>query len=191
MTETVDTKRAETLVVQLVNPFELPGVIDTAERIFDQAIDFCTQKMGANSRAAVIALLGQQDRTACEYCAYGVAKQVAAALGAADENIRAVYTLDYDATPEDRCFGEGPPSTPFVHLLVWTQRKTAALDSLVAALDRALVQAHSDTIGSRGQSTLLDVQIVDDADVERRQGYGAFRAWMHQQPIEIWKRCIE
>jgi hypothetical protein len=75
-----------------------------------------------------------------------------------------------------------------IHLLVWTQRKTAAFDSLVAALDRALAQAYSDTIGTRGVTTLLDVQVIDDADVKQRHGYGAFRAWVHLQPIQIWKR---
>ena len=188
MAETVGTKRAEAMAVKLVDPFESPSISSTAENILAEAIAFCAQKMGASSQATVIDLLEQKDKTACEYCLYGVAKQVAAFLGSMDENVQAVYLLDYDATPEDLCFGAGAQDTRLIHLLVWTRRKTAALDSLVSAWDRALAQAYSDTTGVPGQTTLLDVQVIDDADVKLRRGYGAFRAWMHQQPIQLWNR---
>jgi hypothetical protein len=164
------------------------SVTSTVESMLMEAMEFCAQKIGVSSRATVIDLLRQNDGTACEYCLYGVAKQVAASLGAMDENVKIVYIFDYDATPGDLCLGQGPQNTRLIHLLVWTQRKTAAFDSLVAALDRALAQVYADTIGTRGLATLLDVQVIDDADVKQRRGYGAFRAWMHQPPIRIWKR---
>ena len=188
MAETLDTKQAEAMAAKVANPIALPSVTSTAESMLVKAIEFCAKKIGASSRATVIDLLEQKDRTACEYCLYGVAKQVAASLGAMDENVKSVYILDYDATPEDLCFGAGAQNARLIHLLVWTQRKTAAFDSLVEAWDRALAQAYSDTIGVPGRTTLLDVQVIDDADVKLRHGYGAFRAWMHQQPIQIWKR---
>ena len=188
MAETLDAKQAEVMTVELVAPFELPSITSLAESILVKAIEFCAQKIGASELTTVIDLLGQQDRAACEYCLYSVAKQVAASLGGMDENVKAVYILDYDATPEDRCFGTEAQNTRLIHLLVWTRRKTAAFDSLVEALDRALVQACSDTVGIRGSATLLDVQVVDDGDVKLRRGYGAFRAWLHQQPIQIWGR---
>jgi len=64
-----------------------------------------------------------------------------------DENVKAVDTLDYDATRKDFCFGKAIQGTSLTHLIVWTQRKTAAFDSLVAALDRALVQGYADILG--------------------------------------------
>jgi hypothetical protein len=188
MAETLDAKQANVMTVELVAPFELPSVTSLAESILVKAIEFCAQKIGASNLTTVIDLLVQQDRTTCEYCRYGVAKQVATSLGAMDEHVQAAYILDCDATPEDRCFGTEAHNTDLIHLLVWTRRKTAAFDSLVEALDRALVQAWSDTIGVRQPATLLDVQVMDDVDVEQRYGYGAFRTWMHQQPIQIWGR---
>jgi len=188
MAETLDTGQVEAMVVKLANPSELPSVASTAESILTEAIEFCAQKIGASSRAIVVGLLEQNDRNACEYCLYGVAKQVAASLGAIDENVKEVHVFDYDATPEDLCFGTGTQNTRLIHLLVWTRRKTAAFNSLVAALDCALAQAYSDTIGMRGLTTLLDVQVIDDTDVEQRHGYGAFRAWVHQKPLLIWQR---
>ena len=188
MAETLDTKQAKVMTVELVAPPELPSVTSLAESILVEAIEFCAEKIRASNLTTVIDLLGQQDRVACEYCLYSVAKQVAASLGTMDENVKAVYILDYDATPEDRCFDTEAQNTHLIHLLVWTRRKTAAFDSLVKALDRALVQACSDTVGIRGPASLLDVQVVDDADVKQRHGYGAFRAWTHQRPIQIWER---
>ena len=188
MAETLDTKQAEATDVRLADPLGLPSLPSAAESMLTEAVEFCAQKIGVSSHATVVDLLRRNDGTTCEYYLYGVAKQVAASLGAMDENVKAVYMFDYDATPGDLCFGAGAPNTRLIHLLVWTQRKTAAFDSLVAALDRALAQAYSDTIGTRGLTTLLDVQVIDDAEVKQRHGYGAFRAWMHQQPIRIWKR---
>lgn len=188
MTENLDKVQVEAMAVKLAPPPQLPSVASTAESILNQAIEFCARKIGAGNCATVIGLLLQNDRSACEYCLYGVAKQVAASLGAMDENVREVYVLDYDATSEDLCFGAASPNTRLIHLCVWTEHKTAALDSLVAALDRALAQAYADTIDRRGLKTLLDVQIVDDSDVEQRHGYGAFWTWVHQKPVRIWQR---
>ena len=176
MAETLAKKQAETRGVKPADLLESSSVTSAA------------QKVGVGSHATVVHLLRQKDRTACEYCLYGMAKQVAASLGAIDENVKEVYFFDYDATPEDLCFCTGTHNTWLIHLLVWTQHKTAALNSLVAALDRALAHTFCDTIGTHGLTTLLDVQIIDDTDVQQRHGYGAFRAWVHQTPIQIWRR---
>ena len=188
MADTLARNQAETSDVKPTDLLELSSITSAAESILTEAIKFCAQKIGASSRTTVVHLLRQKDRTACEYCLYGMAKQVAVSLGAMDENVKEVHTIDYDATPEDFCFGQGAQNTSPIHLIVWTQRKTAAFNSLVAALDRALAQVYEDAIGSRGLATLLDVYVIDDADVKQRRGYGAFRAWMYQRPILIWKR---
>lgn len=122
------------------------------------------------------------------YCRHGIAHEIAAAIGALDDHVRSVYTLDYDATPEDMCFGETARTTSLIHLIVWTQRKTAALDALATALDRALVEVYGDVAGASGLATLLDVQVIDDRDVERRSGYGALLASAHHLPMQVWAR---
>jgi hypothetical protein len=153
-----------------------------------EAIAFCARKIGVGSREEVIDLLSQNDRPACEYCRYGVAKQVAASLGSMDESVRAIYVLDYDATPQDLCFGTPNQGVSLVHLIVWVRRKTAALSSLTVALDRSLARAYADLIGRSHVKSLLDVQVVDDADVEHRTGHGALLGAIHYQPIQIWER---
>ena len=188
MEETLVTKQVETVYVGSVSPLEVLDATRSTQIILSEAMQFCAQKIQVDSLDAVVDLLRQNDRAACEYCLYGVAKGVATHLGAMDEHVKAVYVLDYDATPEDLCFGTLNQDTPLVHLIVWTERKTAALRSLVAALDRALAQAYADLFGGHQIKILLDVQMIDDADVENRTGHGALLQAIHYWPIQIWER---
>ncbi len=104
-----------------------------------------------------------------------------------DGEVKAVYLYDYDATSEDACFGE-MAVPPVLHLIVWAQRKTVALNSLAEALDRALVQNYAELMGAAQLAHLLDVQVVDDADVENRVGYGTLFSSLHYRPIQVWER---
>ncbi len=164
-----------------------PDVAGTATVILTQAMEYCAQKMRLGSWQIVINRLVKGDGQVCEYCHYSVAKQVAGALGALDENIKAIYIHDYDATPEDLCFGEAGQALP-IHLIIWAQPKTAALNAVVETWDRALAQGYAEMIDGRQPAHLLDVQVVDDADVEKRAGYGALLSSLHHRPIQVWKR---
>jgi len=176
----MDTKVAE----PLVGP---PDVAGTAKVILTQAMEYCAQKMRLGSWQIVINRLMEGDGRACEYCHYSVAKQVAETLGTLDDNIKAIYIHDYDATPEDLCFGEAGRALP-IHLLVWAQPKTAALKVLVETWDRALAQGYAEMIGGRQFESVLDVQVLDDADVENRIGHGALLSSLHHRPLQVWKR---
>ena len=188
MEETLATKQDEVMAVGSVSPLEFLDATRSAQTMLSEAMQFCAQKMGIDSLDVIVDLLRRNDRTVCEYCLYGVAKGVATSLGTMDERVTAVYILDYDATPEDLCFGTLNQGTPLVHLIVWTERKTAALSSLVAALDRALAQAYAELLGGCQIGILLDVQIIDDTDVENRTGHGALLQAIHHRPIPIWER---
>jgi hypothetical protein len=150
------------------------------------AFDYAAEKMGLE-REKVLARLRRGDSGACGYCHYYLAKQMADSLGALDGNVKAVYVMDYDATAEDLCFGESL-AMPLVHLIVWAQPKTEALCSLVAALDGALVKVYADKMGTRLLKHLLDVQVVDDASVEDRTGYGAVLSSLRHRPVQVWAR---
>ena len=95
--------------------------------------------------------------------------------------------FEYDATPEDVCFSE-VAQTPLLHLIVHTERKTKALNSLVTMLERALAQSYARLIGPRQLQHLLDVQVVDDREVEDRIGYGALFSSLHHRPLKVWER---
>ncbi len=167
--------------------WSFPDAASTAESIITRSMEFCAKKMRLENTHAVLEHLRVRNATACSYCQYSIAKQVGDSLGALDENVKAVYVLDYDATPEDICFAT-TKSSVLIHLIVWAERKTSALDALVAALDRALTQDYGKLLDMEQLEHLLDVQVVDDADVEGRIGYGAMLSSLHQRPIQIWKR---
>jgi hypothetical protein len=162
-------------------------VTATAQVVLTRAVEYCAQKMGLDSSQAVIDRLRASDGRAREYCHYSVAKEVAESLGALDDNIKATYICDYDATAEDLCFGEAGRALP-IHLLVWAERKTAALKVVTGAWDRALSQGYAEMIGGHQPAHLLDVQVVDDADVEKRLGHGALLFSLHHRPVQIWGR---
>lgn len=165
-----------------------PDVRLTAEHAVTQAVEYCAQKMGMGSASEVLRAIQQGNRSACAYCLYALAKQIAESIGTFDGTVKAVYTLDYDATPEDMCFGGAAQGAPLVHLVVWTERKTAALSSLAAALDRAVVQAYGNMLGRGERASMLDVQVIDDEDVDDKVGYGALLASIHHPPIQIWQK---
>jgi hypothetical protein len=164
-----------------------PDVFRTAGEILTQAMEYCAQKMQLDSPQTVVARLRSGEGKACEYCHYSVAKQVAATMGTLDTNIKAAYIYDYDATPEDLCFGATGRGLP-IHLLIWAERKTAALSALAETLGRALAQQYAVMIGVPEPAHLLDVQVVDDTDVNRRLGHAALLSSLYHRPVEIWKR---
>ncbi len=177
---------AQTNVQTTTPPFLLPNATSTAEDVLNKALEFCARMMRLEGSEAAIKRLQQSDSKACEYCYYSIAEQVGAALGALDENVKAVYIFEYDATPEDVCFSE-TRGAPLLHLLVWASRKTEALNSLVSMLDRALAESYGKLIGPSKLRHFLDVQIIDDADVEQRIGYGALLKSLHQRPLKVWE----
>ena len=181
-------QQAEVMDVKTTLPaLQMPNAVSTAEDILDKAMDFCAKKMGFDSPQTAIDHLKKGDRPACEYCQYSIAQQVGAALGALDDNVRSVHMFEYDATPEDICFSE-VAQTPLLHLIVWTERKTEALKSLVTMLDQALAQSYAQLIGPRQLQHFLDAQVIDDAEVKGRIGYGALFSSLHHRPLKVWER---
>ena len=181
-------KQAEVVDVGMKTPpLRLPDATSTADIVINQAMEYCGQKMGLEGAWLAVEQLKQGDGTACSYCRYSMAKQMAEALGSLDENVRAVYLYDYDATPEDLCFGQAVHASP-IHLILWVERKTSALESLVEALDHALAKSYAAMMDRSQPAHILDVQMVDDSDVENRTGYGTLLSSFYNPPLKVWER---
>jgi len=187
MSKVSTTQRTKQIGVDSGAPFQWPDATSTAQLVLDEALAFCARKADLQDAQMVVEQLREGESLVCHYCRYGLAKNVAESIGSLDDNVKAVYTVDYDATPEDRCFSSETQTSP-IHLIVWAERKTDALNALVEALDRALVQVYSEMIEASQLAHLLDVQVVDDADVEARVGYGALLTSMYNRPIQVWER---
>ena len=95
--------------------------------------------------------------------------------------------VDYDATSEDICFGVDRGIEP-IHVIIQVERKTRALEALVEALDRALVQSYAKLITQAELEHILDAQLVDGEDIKKRVGYGALLSSLYRKPLQVWER---
>lgn len=185
---TTASMRTEVIDVKFTaSSFRPSDVTSLAEAILTQTLEFCAAKLNLDNSETVAERLQQGDRITLSHWHYGLAKKGAECLGEWDKDIKAVYIYDYEATPEDICFAEVTPDI-IIHLIVWAQRKTAALNSLIEVLDRALVQIHLELLHMHPLKHLLDVQVIDDRDVENRLGFGALLSSLHHRPLLVWKR---
>lgn len=167
--------------------FVLSDASGLVEAAMNRALDLGARKMRLDGRQAVIERLQQGDRAAHSYVYYALAEQAAEWLGTWDEDVKAVYIYDCDATPEDLCFGQATRSL-LLNLIVWARRKTGALTSILAALDRALTHSYASLTGQPERAHLLAVSVVDDDDVKHSIGCGALLSSLHTRPIRIWER---
>ncbi len=131
MTQVLSSRSSDLTEIE----FTLPNPENAARAILASAIEFCAQKMRLGSPEAAIELLRRGDRSAQDYLRYGLAAQVGEHVGALDDEVRAAYLYDDEATAEDMAFGEAAPS--LIHMIIHARRKTGALDSLIAGLSRA------------------------------------------------------
>lgn len=151
------------------------------------ALDFTAARLGLVNRQAVIRQLQIRDAQAFQYMNYGLARQVAQTLGMMDETVRTVYLFDEEAMPEEFILGRRSLVLS-LHLIAWVERKTQALAALIQALDRSLVAACQTVLDNNALEHVLDVQLVDDGEVQKRVGYAALMTSMYNLPMRIWER---
>lgn len=188
MNRTVQQDRSELSdFVAMTPPLHMPDATSSVQGALVKALDYCARRLNLSSPQESLEIARGGDRKALEYCHYRLAQQVAVALGALDDHVQSVSLFEFDATPEDRALGENRESLP-IHLLVLVDRKTSALSSLVAALDRALVKDYTEMIGPRRLGHVLDVQVIDNEDVTSRRGIAALLYSLYNRPIKLWER---
>ncbi len=120
---------------------------------------------------------------------YNLAKGVANTLAAYDNHVLAVYLSDPSVNPDAET-GENLPIDTIVHLLVLVRAPSAALKTFTASLDRALVQHLKDLplpLPAKC-SSILDVMLVTEKEVERGTGYASLLRSIFAPPLKIWQR---
>lgn len=166
------------------------GVTDASaatEGMLDRALLYCAEKMHLHDTETALDLLRKGHRMARWYAHHSLAEQVAEILGTLDDTVESVFVFDTDATPEDLVLGEDSPTSP-IHMFVKARRKTDALYALIRALERALLDEYAGRVGPDRLEYLLDVQLIDAEDIEKRRGYAGLLRSLHNRPIEVWRR---
>lgn len=172
----------------MMTQFDPPGPLALpADTLMAGVLDGCARALGLHGAPRVTARLAAGDPAAWRQFRRTLAERVAHFLATLDAGIKAVYLYDPDLFEPGIRSGEKERSIP-VHLVVWSRRKTAALLSLAAALDRALTQEAGSQLGLGADEHLLDVQVITDDDVENRVGFaGLLLRLEHQAPL-VWSR---
>lgn len=158
-----------------------------AETLLTAALDGCADRLALPDEAAVLAHLLNHDGLARYYCLRELAQGVAQVLSLLDGDITTVYSYD-PAQLTDPSAQEGPQLALPLHLVVCTRRPTAALISLLAALDRALQQDLADRVRPYRVGPILHAHIIDDADIRHRASYATLLFTPHQEPVQVWRR---
>lgn len=134
----------------------------------------------------VVKSLNQGDVTAHRELKLGLARHIAEYLGFLDEDVKAVFVADHmDQYAED---GNEPERRWVVHLVIFANPKTAALTSLVNALDRALTRALQESGAGVETERFLDVQLVNSAELENLARYAALLRAPKYLPTRVWQR---
>ncbi len=157
----------------------------TIGNLLATVLDDCVEHMGMASSETVVENLRQGDESTCRFFRRGLGQETAKFLGLCDDDVKAVYLYDHDV---EAVHMDAEWSPHVVHLIVWAQPKTAALNSLVAVVNRALTCHYDDLVGDLLPIHLLDVQLVDDLEVKRRTGHASLLFLSRFQALEIWKR---
>ncbi len=150
--------------------------------LFARALGQARRK-GFGQEEELIEALRGGDPWAHSLFRYALAQEFSNYLARLCPEIRRVYV--YGSTVDNRA---GPASD--VDLLVWVQRKTTALESLLWRLDAILLRGYRALTGFVGPHNLFDFHLVDDEEVEARRGYGAVVSslWTAPVPLQLPER---
>lgn len=120
---------------------------------------------------------------------YGLASGVAAVLGASDQRVRAIYIQDTINNPENEVAAEAPLDVT-VSLIVLVTATSAALESFIASLDRALIASLKELDSPRfaEREFILDVIAVTEEEARLGIGYGHMLKSVFAPPLKVWQR---
>ena len=163
-----------------------------ANGMVEKAITFCAErKFSGNIREAQQAL-SQGRCDICNCLSESLVVQVGKYLGQIDRTVKAVYqyepefaTLRLPTGDLTRTGRKGG-----INLVVWVDRKSAALNALSDTLETVLSESRR-KIGCKNAGPAcytLDVQLVDNKEIQERRGYGVVVNSMYVRSTQVWAR---
>jgi hypothetical protein len=134
----------------------------------------------------------------CEYCQQlngCLARRVGEYLGRVDRTVKAIYLYEPVDASEEGGFQlslPAPPEGKFVgvNLIVWVERKSAALSALLETLEAALSASHLIThcADATPSCYALDVKLVSDLEVQESRGLGLLVKHHYLRSYAIWSQ---
>lgn len=120
---------------------------------------------------------------------YSLAKGVAETLVTNDKRVRTVYVFEPSANPDAEA-EEDLPLEATLHLLVVVETTSAALEALIASLDRGLVQCLKELPSPllADRRSILDVNVVTEEAVKHKTGSANLLSSIFAPPLKLWER---
>ena len=165
---------------------------DLADQMVDKAIQMVAEiKFNGIPDQAVQALqLGRCD--ICSAFSDCLVRQISETLGQLDRTVKAVYQYDAEATtlrPGSATRVEAAHPCA-INLVVWVDRRSAALTALTATLENALVDSRRrvQCLNASAACSMLDIQTVQDEDIQERRGLGLIATSKFIRSTPVWLR---
>lgn len=158
--------------------------MQTTASLINNSLSFCSKKCNY-TRDQVLKSLQENCPTIHSRVRYALAKELARYLGENHGDVLAVYV--YGSTMKDTA---GKMSD--IDLIVLVNENTPALAESIQRLNEGLMSLYRVILGdaSLPLRRLLDVHVVDFADMTARRGYGALLGSLYDPPTRIW-RCAD
>jgi hypothetical protein len=182
---TLDTKAPQE---KRVRRTEVTRLFEVAETIRDDALVWARSRLGILDRGLELENLFELPRFVDRFN-YGLAKGVAKSIAANDQRVQAIYLFGSELSSDIETGCELPTEVS-VHQLVLVNAPSAALESFIVSLDRALVECLKElpTRLYKECEWILDVKLITEHDVENGIGYACFLGSTYSPALEIWKR---
>lgn len=168
----------------------LSEVTTMTKTMMEHAIDYCGKKANLKDRQEVFDALNKADSSVRDYLYYGLAKEMAQYLGSTSKEVKAIYFYGEPSLPWNEQPADRPNLLSGFHLIVSVDAKNPALAELADSLALA-VDEETRRLPCPDTSELchpVHVAVIDDQDIDAREGYGALLTTHEMRPIEIWHR---
>jgi len=159
-----------------------------ADRMIDRGVSFCAEKRFAGDTQQALNALHMGRCDVCDHLSYSLVRQVSDYLGQIDRTVRAVYAFEAERIKTGDSGATRQKSG--INLVVWVDRKSAALSALGATLETVLAKSRR-KLGCPHASPacyVLSLQLVDDRDVQERRGYGMLVENVFLRSLPVWTR---
>jgi len=168
---------------------------ESADRMLKNAIATCAGQFTANDQRRALLAIQRGEREICECLRLSLIDQLAKVLGEIDRTVKSVYTYESIVPPQSG--GSELPSRinieTSINLVVWVERKSAALSALAESLQNDLQESQKQTgclIENQYYFT-INVNMVDDQDVQNHRGFGAIADSEYLRSKRVWRRISQ
>lgn len=163
-----------------------------ADRLVENALINCANRFTGGDTKPVITAIRTGNAEICNCIRVNLTNQIAKKIGEIDKTVKAIYT--YQAVDTSKYSDDSPGLNQRVNytinLVVWVERKSAALDALVASLEKDIQESQEkqgNFVGNRYQFNLNLISIEDD-DITNNRGFGSIVNNEYFRTRRIWNR---